>query len=494
MSRPNFLIVTTDQQRPDTLGCDNPAIRTPTLDALAARGIVFQRGYTVNAVCTPARASLLTGHYPSRHGAYMVGTALPDGYGPTIPDVFSQNGYFTALLGKTHFKQCLDETSFECHPNTQNREFFRSWDGPYYGFEHVRLTIRHSCEGYADAMHYGVWLEDQGVDIGRYFGYQDYQGWGAWELDEKYHQSQWVADETISAIDKAAGREEPFFFWTSFTDPHNPCYVPEPWASMYDPDDMPFYSATPGEMDDKPPFYAAFAAGSNEGGDPAIGVGDVRGLPEMDERKSRERIAAYYGMISLMDHHLGRIVRHLEEKGILDDTVIVFTTDHGECTGNHGLWGKGLPAYEDVQRVPFVVSAPDCATPGAHSTALQSIVDIGATCLSLAGIEIPAFDQGVDQTAAWRDAAARVRDWAMLEFRPDDGPFIQHTYIEDRWKLVVYHDRPYGELYDMHGDPEQMRNLWDDPEHAETRLALLQRYISAGMEKDGKLLPRTAFA
>ena len=192
MSKLNFLIVTTDQQRPDTLGCDNPAIRTPNLDGLAARGIVFQRGYTVNAVCTPARASLLTGHYPSRHGAYMVGTALPDDYGPTIPDVFSRNGYFTALLGKTHFKPCLDENSFESHPNTLDREFFRNWDGPYYGFDHVRLTIRHSCEREAHAMHYGVWLDEQGVDTSLYFGTGGYQDSGAWELDEQYHHSRTV--------------------------------------------------------------------------------------------------------------------------------------------------------------------------------------------------------------------------------------------------------------------------------------------------------------
>ena len=178
MPRPNFLIITTDQQRPDTIGLENPAIHTPHLDALAMRGILFRRGYTVNAVCTPSRATILTGHYPSRHGAYMVGCNLPDDYGPTIPAVFSRNGYFTALLGKTHFKACLDPESFECHPNTMNREFFQSWGGPYYGFDDARLTIRHACEGNADAMHYGVWLENQGIDTSRYFGNRDYQGWG----------------------------------------------------------------------------------------------------------------------------------------------------------------------------------------------------------------------------------------------------------------------------------------------------------------------------
>lgn len=493
MDTPNFLIVTTDQQRWDAAGYCNPAIRTPNLDALAARGIIFERGYTTNPVCTPARCSILTGHYPSRHGCYMVGNNLPEDY-PTIPAIFAGHGYFTGLLGKAHFKACLDPDGFESEPFIHNVEFFRDWDGPYYGFEWARLVIGHSTERHACGMHYEVWLRDRGVDPSKHFGLYGYHDYGSWDLPEEFHQSKWVADETIKAVDMALDEDRPFLLWASFPDPHNPCYVPRPWSGMYDPADMPPYGLTEGEMDDKPPFYRAMIEDRGYGDDPEIEQNDAGALSFMDERRTRERTALYYGMISLMDHHLGRIARHLEAKGLMDSTVIVFTSDHGEYTGNHGIWGKGLPAYEDAQRVPFVVCHPACQAPGSRSAALQSLVDIGPTMLSMAGLPVPAGIQGVDQGRAWADPDARVRYWATVEFRPCDGPFKQVTFIEERHKLVVYHDRPYGELYDLQDDPDQYRNLWDSPDHAALKLELLQRLISAEMEKDGVLSPRTAIA
>jgi len=493
MGELNFLILTTDQQRPDAVGYDNPCIKTPNLDALAARGIIFERGYTTNPVCTPARCSILTGHYPSKHGCYMVGNDLPEGY-PTAADLFNEHGYFTGLLGKAHFRACLDPDGFESEPFIHDRDFFRTWNGPYYGFQWARLVIGHASEHHACGMHYGVWLEDNGVDVWKHFGIHDYQSYGRWDLPEQFHQSRWVADETVRAIDMADAEGKPFLLWASFPDPHNPCRVPEPWASMYHPDEVPVYGLREGEMDDKPPFYRAMIDGKGYGDDPELEQNDARALPWMDERKSRERIAAYYGMISLMDHHLGRIIRHLEDRGLLDSTVIVFTSDHGEYTGNHGLWGKGLPTYEDVQRVPFMVYHPGCRTPGGRSTAIQSLVDIGQTLPAMAGIELPWGMQGVDQTESWLDAGVRARKWAIVEFRPCDGPFMQKTYIEDRHKLVVYHDRDYGELYDLRGDPGQYVNLWDDPGCAQLKLDLLQRFISAEMEKDGVLLPRKGLA
>lgn len=491
----NFLIVTTDQQRADAVGYENPLLRTPCLDGLAARGIAFRRGYTTNPVCTPARCSILTGQYPSRHGAYMVGVNLPTDHRPLVPEAFREAGYYTGLLGKAHFQACLDPEAFESEPFVHDRDFFRGWSGPYYGFEHARLTIGHTTESHACGMHYGAWLEEQGVDIPRYFGRQfDYQGYGRWELPQEYHQSRWVADETCAAIDEAGAEDRPFFLWTSFPDPHNPCFVPEPWADMYDPDDMPAYGVHEGEMEDKPPFYAALLDGRGYGDDPELEQNDARPLPDMDERRTRDRVAAYYGMISLMDHHLGRVVRHLERRGLLDDTVIVFTSDHGEYTGHHGLWGKGLPTYEDMQRVPFLVVHPECRTSGQSSEALQSLVDIPTTCMALAGIAPAPGMQGLDQSPAWLDAAAAVRDWAMVEFRPCEGPFMQWTYIVGRWKLVVYHERPYGELYDLRADPDQLVNLWDEPAQAATRARLTARLLSAAMEKDGVLLPRRALA
>jgi uncharacterized sulfatase len=133
---------------------------------------------------------------------------------------------------------------------------------------------------------------------------------------------------------------------------------------------------------------------------------------------------------------------------------------------------------------------PDCDTPGQRSRALQSVVDIFPTALAKASLELPAGVQGLDQSPAWTNAEESVRDWAMVEARPAEGPFMQKTYIEENHKLVLYHDRPYGELYDLEADPDQFHNLWDEPGHRELRAQLLRRFISAEMEKDGVLLPR----
>jgi len=498
----NVLLITSDQQRWDALGSENPVLKTPALDRLAREGILFQRAYTCNPVCTPARASILTGHYPSRHGAYTIGTCLPEDY-RTVPQVMSEAGCFTAICGKAHFQPCTnqplgDNGSMEAPPRIFDFDFFRNWSGPYYGFQLARLAIAHSKERNAASMHYGLWLKEQGVDLDRYFGWGAYADYGTWDLPEELHNSRWTADETIAAIDAARGSGRPFFIWSSFQDPHNPCVVPEPWASMYDPADMPDYRLHEGEFEGKPPFYRRAHEWGSGLGDPDLDGEKnwycFRGIEEMDEAATRRLTAIYFGMVSLMDRHIGRILDHLDSTGLADDTLVIFTTDHGDYLGNHGLWWKGLPAYDDAQRIPFIVRAPGCRTPGARSRAFQSLVDIGPTALAAMGLEAPAGLQGVDQLQAWQDAGAGARDWAMCEFRPTEGPFMQKTFVCDRWKLVLYHDRVWGELYDLDCDPDQHHNLWDDPAHASVRAELMLRFISAEMEKDGTLLPRVAWA
>ncbi|MBT5830801.1 MAG: sulfatase-like hydrolase/transferase, partial [Candidatus Latescibacteria bacterium] len=139
-----------------------------------------------------------------------------------------------------------------------------------------------------------------------------------------------------------------------------------------------------------------------------------------------------------------------------------FTSDHGDYLGDHGLWGKGLPTYECMQRVPFVVRHPRCETPGAKSKALQSLVDLEASFLDVAGLSAGINSQGICQTASWLHAEQHARDWALVEFRPSHGDFMQRTYVEGHYKLVRYENRAYGELYDLEADPHQFVNRFDD--------------------------------
>ena len=482
----NILLITSDQQRWDCLGRLNPAIQTPNLNRLADRGILYERAYTVNPVCTPSRCSILTSEYPSRHGCFHVGTSLPEEYGPTVAHRFSEAGYATNLIGKAHFQACKDPASIESAPKVHELDHFDNWSGPYFGFDNAELVIGHTSEPHASGMHYGAWLRKQGVDSTDYFDIHEYDHYGPWSLPEKYHGSAWVANRSIAAIDRAQAKKKPFFLWSSFQDPHNPYVTPEPWASMYDPSTLPEPIEVP-KLDSLPEFYRSLAQGNFYGDDPQLqhkAWGDVKVRPELSPSDILSLRAVYYGMVSLMDHHIGRILDRLEADGTIEDTLIVFTSDHGDYLGDHGLWGKGLPAYESAQRVPFIVAHPKVAGPGKKSQALQSLVDIGATFLDAAGLAPLDSSQAVSQTQAWIDPLTEIRDHCRVEFRPAQGPYIQRTYINSEYKLVSYEARDYGELYNLKTDPSQTRNLYNDPEYMDLRKALEQKYAPQPTEKD----------
>lgn len=496
MSRPNFLLITSDQQRWDSVGWQNPDVRTPHLSRLAERGIVYDRAYTASPVCTPSRCSMLTGHYPSRHGAYTIGCSLPEDY-PTLPGRLTGAGYFTSLCGKGHFSSCCTEGMFESAPNIYDTDFFRGWSGPFYGFEHAQLVIDHGDRREVAGMHYGAWLEDQGVRIGDYFGLNGYNDFGVWNLPEDLHYSKWTADRTIDAIERSRGADKPFFIWSSFQDPHNPCFVPEPWASLHREKDIADPIWHPEEFEGKPPFYRSAVEDGNLHAEPMLrGPKDwaCMGNFRLSGDAYRRHVRLYRGMVSLMDHHIGRIIGHLERTGQLANTVIVFTSDHGDYFGHHGLWWKWLFAYEDAHRVPFLVYDPACRTPGGRSDALQSLVDIPLTFTRRAGLEPPPGMQGVDQSAAWTSASEALRDHVIVEFRPTEGPFMQKTLVCDEWKLVQYSPVEYGELYNLRDDPDQLVNLWDKPDHLGMRCALQGRLLRAEMQEEGVLRERTMWA
>lgn len=491
----NVLLITSDQQRWDTLGRLNPAIRTPNLDRLAERGILFERGYTVNPVCTPSRCSLLTGQYPSRHGCFHVGTSLPADYGPTVAEAFADAGYATSLIGKAHFQACKDPVSPESAPHVHDLDHFDGWHGPYFGFEHAELVIGHTSEPHAGGMHYGAWLRQQGVERSEFFDIHDYDHYGAWSLPEALHGSTWVADRSIAAVDRARDEDRPFFLWASFQDPHNPYVTPEPWASMYDAQNMPAAVPMP-DVDDRPAFYRSLAAGEFYGDDPDLqerAWGDVKIRPELSAAEVGAVRAVYYGMVSLMDRHIGRLLDHLEADGRLDNTLVVFTSDHGDYLGDHGLFGKGLPAYEAMQRVPFVVAHPDCRRRGARSGALQSLVDIERSCLEAAGLAATPQSQGVSQVGSWIDPGHAARDHALFEFRPAQGPFVQRTCITETHKLVTYDRRDEGELYDLQADPQQTHNLFGAPGQSEEQ-ACLQEFVEAARPAEDVVRERRAVA
>ncbi|MEO0515440.1 MAG: sulfatase-like hydrolase/transferase [Planctomycetota bacterium] len=529
MSSPNLLLITSDQQHWTTLGVLNDKIKTPNLDRLAAMGTNYTRGYCPNPTCTPTRASILTGQYPSAHGAFTLGTKL-DETTPTVGDHLRDAGYTTTLVGKAHFQPLLSTAeceSIESYPTLRDLDFWQTFNDqhtPWYGFDRVELARNHADEGHV-GQQYALWMEENGLPNWRdYFQVRtdgvsdtpteatlappkvDGPGYGwredmAWKLPEKYHYTAWTGQRTIAAIRDAHEAGKPFFVWSSYHDPHPPYCVPEPWASMYKPEDMEVGQFVDGEFDHMPPphqmtrdthadFQPFNADGKgNHGYHPHVGV---------TEQELKEAQAVYYGMISFMDHWIGQTLDALDDLGITDQTLIVFTSDHGHFLGQHGLIAKGPFHYEDVIRVPFIAAVP--GTPesqrGRTSNDIQSLVDLAPTFLDAAGLPPAREMQGESQLPGWRGGETfRGRDHAIVENHHQVGQEVHlRTLVTDRYKLTVYRGRDWGELFDLQDDPGELNNRYDDPAYAKVKHELAFKLIQADLEREPAPQPRIAGA
>jgi uncharacterized sulfatase len=199
-------------------------------------------------------------------------------------------------------------------------------------------------------------------------------------------------------------------------------------------------------------------------------------------------------MTSMLDKYVGKILDRLEELGLREDTLVVFTSDHGNFFGQHGLVGKGPFHYEDVIRVPFVVSHPGEVPEGERTDALQSLNDLAPSVLGYAGIDVPREMTGVDQSDVWRSEAEDERDHVVVEHRQEETTVHLKTYVNERYKLTVYYDRDYGELFDLQEDPEEIHNRWADPEYQDIKHELIRQLLFAEMGKEPTWMPRIAVA
>ncbi len=495
----NILLITSDQQHWHALGVQNPEIQTPNLDKLANQGTLYERAYCPNPTCTPTRGTLITGKYASQHGAYSLGTKVPENE-PTVGAVFQRAGYKTALVGKAHFQPLQGTEAFpslESYPILQDLDFWREFDEPFYGFEHVELARNHTDEAHV-GQHYAIWMEEKGLTNWRdHFskptGTRDSQK-HKWSIPEEFHYNTWIAERTNALLDRYKGEDAPFFLWASFFDPHPSYLVPEPWDTMYDPASLTVPEITPGEHDANPPHFAMtqtpnpdFSAYRNDPGGNGI-HGFSSHLHDRDELA--KDIAIYYGMTSLMDKYIGKIIDHLDALGLMEDTLVVFTTDHGHYYGHHGLIKKGGFHYEDAVRVPMIVRQPGTVPSDKRSHALQSLVDYAPSFLSACGLEVPEDMTGVDQTAVWQGKAQSVRDWAIVENRHQPTTIHMKTYVDARHKITVYCNRDYGEVFDLKADPGEVKNLWDA--NPELRAEVMLKMLLAEIEKEETLTEESA--
>ena len=492
MPKLNVLLITSDQQHWNTLGQNNPEIQTPALDKLATQGATFTRAYCPNPTCTPTRSSMITGKYPSQHGAYSLGAKLPESE-PTLGDNLHAAGYRTALVGKAHF-QPLQSTaeypSLESYPILQDLDFWGDFDGPFYGFDHIELARNHTDEAHV-GQHYALWMEEKGLH-----NWRDYylQPTGhvksqrrKWLIPERFHYNAWIAERSSALISQYHEQDRPFFLWASFFDPHPKYLAPEPWDTMYDPADLSVPSVTPGEHDANPPHLQLtqtadpdFSSWQEPNGSGCHGFHSH--LHDRDELA--KDIACYYGMISCMDKYIGQIIDHLDSLGLAENTLVVFTSDHGHYTGQHGLIAKGAFHYDDGIRVPMIARLPDRIPAGYISHSLQSLVDYAPTFLSYCGIDIPDEMTGTDQRTIWNGDEADARNHVIVENRHQPTTLHLKTYIDDRYKLTLYFNRDYGEVFDLHDDPGEVTNLYAD---ADLRAELTEQLLAAEMLKEEPL-------
>jgi arylsulfatase A-like enzyme len=421
--RPNVVFVLTDQFRAHALGCmGNEQVQTPTLDGFARESVVFERGFSNAPVCCPARGSILTGQYPDTHGVTTNNLRLDPDI-PTLGECFRDAGYETGYVGKWH----LDGEPYPGHiPPGDRRKGFEYWEGFNRGHKYFDGHPQFDEDGHVS------WTD----------GYQP-------------------ADETDLATtfiqDRAAG-DAPFFVFLSWGPPHTTqikkpsddsnldrMVAPDDYRALYSPD----------EHHEQAPI-------------------DLRpNVPETHVERARHELADYYGMVTSLDDCFGRLLDGLETAGVAEDTIVVFTSDHGEMAGSHGLYRKGFPLEESI-RVPFLVRHPEALDPE-RVEAPVSLVDLMPTLLSACGIDVPSGVQGRDLSPLLYDDASVPDPSAVylgLRYFTDRSwrgiRTDRHLLSVDRELETTYH-------FDVAEDPYQQRNLAGDSDYADLEASLRER-------------------
>lgn len=434
MKRPNILLITADEMRYDCMGCaGHPHVRTPNIDRIAARGTRFTNAYTPFTVCAPARYSLMSGMYAFAHGATGNKAYLPEQQ-PTLPGQLQAAGYRTAAMGKMHFWPVYRSLGFE-------RMRLAEQNGPGWKIDDYHSEYL-AAKGLVDQ--WDLWDQQMPYRDQAPPEYWKTFGARASELAEEDYHTTWITDETIRYIEEDDDR--PFFIWTSYIKPHHPFDPPRPWDEMYNPAELD-------PLDDplcleKPLFTAG-------GRDPRIGFFDLRHLTD---EKYRQVAALYYATISHIDHHVGRLLDTLATRGELDNTIVIFTSDHGDYMGHYGLIIKvpNLP-YDSLGKIPLVMAGPGIRE-GQASDALVSLIDLMPTTLPLCGVETPSCVQGADLAAVLSGQRPGVRD--VIFFESTEAKAVR----TERYKYLYNRRYEIHELYDVLEDPLERVNLAERPE------------------------------
>jgi len=464
--RPNVLFLIADDLN-NSLGCyGDPRAKTPNLDKLAARGVRFDRAYCTFPLCAPSRNSFLTGLYPNSSGILVNGQVfrqtVPEQI--SLPQAFRQQGYWAGRVGKLY----------------------------HYG---VPASI--GTDGHDDPASWEFQLNPAGVDRteeepkifsltpGSFGGTLS---WYASPKGDEQHTDGKIAADAEWALERCARQKErPFFLAVGFFRPHTPYVAPQtPYFGLYPEAEMPVVAGVQADQADIP--AAALASYKKE-------------QDKLTDELRRQAVQAYYASVSFMDAQVGRVLTALDRLGLADNTIIVFTSDHGYLLGEHGLWQK-QSLFEESARVPLVIVAPqagaqDAVAPQGAAQALVakspvSLIDLYPTLAELAGVKAPANLQGQSLAPMLKDPSVLGRGWAVTQVVRGDGGkrFFGYSLRTPRWRYTQWDEGRRGhELYDHDADPKELTNLADRSEHAATVSELSQRLaaaVKATFPPDGK--------
>ncbi|MEQ8700895.1 MAG: sulfatase-like hydrolase/transferase [Bauldia litoralis] len=516
-SRPNFILFVTDQQRADHLGCyGNPVLKTPNIDGLAGRGTRFDKFYVAAPVCQPNRATMMTGRMPTLHGVRQNGIAL--GLDATCyTHLLQAAGYRTGLFGKAHLQNYTGQPAgfpatfpdgytpplAELSEAVAGARVGPMYDreltsgasgdpaadealGPFYGFERFRI-----CTWHGDGVggHYTGWLNERLPDADklrsktnprpdpRYDAPQT--RWS--RIPEELYPTSYVADMTIDFLRERAAGDAPFFVQCSFPDPHHPFTPPGKYWDMYDPADITLPRSFHERAKDAPPpltyLHDVFARGE----------ADRRWVVPyaVTEAEARQITAVTYGMLSLVDDAVGRVLATLDELGMAENTVILFTSDHGDWMGDHGIMQKGPLHYQGLVRVPFIWTEPAGQGEAAAATTdgLAGTLDMARSILMRAGLAPPIGMQGQNLNDMISGEAGSRHDGVVIEQQTTmpylglDRAVRVRTFVDAEWRLTLWEGYDWGELYNLREDPDELVNLWSDPGHLAARRALMERML-----------------
>ena len=457
--RPNVLLITTDQQRYDTLGVTgNAHIRTPNIDRLATRGTLFERAYIQNPVCIPSRACIQTGRYVHQHGVEYMENEVEQTPGlppwePTFMERLQGDGYATAAFGKIHML-------------------------PPRGLDEMQLTLGKGAR----------WTEAEGSPLGPAQLGPVYAEWlerkrpGAYEsiyaqrrlpeyreqatavintLAAEEYVDYWIAESTCAYLERpdVATAEQPFFAWCGFCGPHGPFDPPEPYASLYDPAQIP-----------APPLLHARQRNTPQSDLPS------RFDQAGGEDLARKIVSYYWAMVTFIDDMVGKIMDVLTRRGLLDNTLVIFTSDHGEMLGDFGQMGKGN-FTEQVIRVPTIVVPPGDEPHGRvqphRVDSLVELIDFAPTILDYAGVSQTEAQPGISlrnqllPSEGSSRSSLPTKDAVLCEYVSNDRQLRRKCLRTDRYKYVFSGiDQPV-EFYDLQEDPQELVNVAADPAYRE---------------------------